>query len=172
MLLGTASAIPAGTRDYRIRAVKRILFVCTGNTCRSALAEGIARARLGPEAGVAFESAGLSALEDAPATPHTVEVAAEAGVGLAGHRARSITRSMVAGADHIYVMTRSQADALAHLRADLEGKVALLDPGGEDVADPYGGDLFTYRQARDRIAAAVAARVPEWRAASGRAASV
>ena len=142
----------------------RVLFVCTGNTCRSALAEGIARARLGPESGVAFESAGLYALDRAPATPNALAVAAEAGVDLAAHRARPVTREMVEGADRIYVMTRSQAEALACMGSPGGNRAALLDPAGEDIPDPYGQDLDAYRGARDRITAAVEARATEWMA--------
>lgn len=139
--------------------------MCTGNTCRSALAEAIARARLGSGSGVTVESAGLYALDDAPATPHAIATAAEAGADLSGHRARSITRAMVEEADRIFVMTRSQAEALGHMGADLGEKVALLDPAGEDIADPYGGDAEAYRHARDRIARAIGARLAEWGAA-------
>lgn len=143
--------------------MKRIIFLCTGNTCRSALAEGIAGARLGPESGVAFESAGLYALDEAPATPRALEVAAEVGVDLSFHRARPVSRSMVEGADRIYVMTRSQFEALAHMGAELGDRVALLDPTGEDIPDPYGGDGAVYRRVRQRIVAAIEARLGEWR---------
>ncbi len=143
----------------------RLLFVCTGNTCRSALAEGLARRRLGPESGVTAGSAGLYALDDAPATAHAVEVAAEVGVDLSTHRARSVTRDMVEDADRIYVMTRSQAEVLRHLGAGRGAKVDLLDPDGEDIADPYGGDPAAYRAARDRIGAAIERRIAGWRSA-------
>lgn len=145
----------------------RLLFICTGNTCRSALAEGIARARLGPESGVTAQSAGLYALDGAPATPHALTVAAEAGVDLSEHRARSADREILDGVDRIYVMTRQQAEALGRAGVAAVSRLSLLDPAGEDIADPYGGDVDAYRVARDRIAAAVEARLPEWRAIRG-----
>jgi len=64
-------------------------------------------------------------------------------------------------------MTHSQGEALAHLGADLGDRVQLLDPAGEDIADPYGGDLDAYRTARDQIRTAVKERLEQWRPAGG-----
>lgn len=141
----------------------RILFVCTGNTCRSALAEGLARALLGAEAGMTFASAGLYALDGAPATSHALAAAAEAGVELGAHQARSVSAEMIEGADLVYAMTRSQVERLARLGPEAAGRVALLDPSGEDIPDPYGADLDTYRRVRDRVIAAIEARREGWR---------
>lgn len=147
--------------------MKRILLICTGNTCRSALAEGIARARLDPGTGVVFESAGLYALDGAPATPNAAAVAAEMGVDLSAHRARSVTPELLEAADRIYVMTRAQAESLARLAGGGEDRVSLLYPDGQDIPDPYGGDLDAYRAARDRIIAAVEGRREEWQQPDG-----
>lgn len=132
------------------------------------MAEGLARAKLGPEAEVTFASAGLHALEGAPATDHAARVAAEVGVDLSAHRARSVDRDILQAADRIYVMTRLQADGLARLGNTGIDRVELLDPAGEEIPDPYGCDLATYRRARDRIAVAVDARWEEWRGTAAR----
>jgi len=125
------------------------------------MAEAIARTRLA-ERGVSFESAGLYALDGAPASEHAAAAAAEVGADTSAHAARPITREMAENADHIYVMTRAHREALLGMGADLEDKVDLLDPAGEDIPDPYGEGMDVYRKVRDRIGRAIEARTPEW----------
>jgi protein-tyrosine phosphatase len=141
--------------------VTRILFVCMGNICRSPTAEAIARDRIGE--GIEFGSAGLRAFPGAPASPNGVIAAAEIGVDLAGHRAMSLTPEVAASADSIYVMTRSQRREVSARFPEVADRVALLDPDGGDVADPYGRDLEAYRRSRDHIVAAIEQRRDEWR---------
>jgi protein-tyrosine-phosphatase len=141
--------------------MRSLVFVCTGNICRSAMAEAMARRTLAGT-GLQVESAGLYALEGAPASEHARTAVAETGADAEDHVARPVTREMVERADRIYVMTDAHRTALLHMGADLEDKVELLDPSGENIADPYGEDLEFYRDVRDRIAAAIEVRLGEW----------
>lgn len=129
-----------------------ILFVCTGNTCRSAMAEAFAR-RLG----VVATSAGVAALAGEPATPRTIEVMAEIGVDLGPHRATPLAAVTVLP-EKIYVMAGGHADRIRREYPELAELVELLDPAGE-IDDPWQGDIDLYRQTRDRIERAVEGRL-------------
>ncbi len=137
----------------------RILFVCTGNTCRSPMAAGIARA-VAAERGlgdVVVESAGAGANPFPPGVPMpeigasdgALLVAMEHGIDLGGHRARPLTREMVAHADLVLTMADRHLARVGELGG--AGKSFLLTDfasNGErarGVADPFGGDLATYR---------------------------
>ena len=129
----------------------RILFVCTGNTCRSPLAEAITR-RLAEERGLAnvsVESAGASAWPDAPASDGALLVAMENGLDIGDHRARLLSPEIVAKADLILAMGPHHLDRVEALGG--AGKSWLLTAYAADgamaraVSDPFGGDLGIYR---------------------------
>lgn len=126
----------------------RILFVCTGNTCRSPLAEVLARRELDRRnwTHVRVSSAGTSALEGAPVSDGSLRVAAARGLDLSGHRARPLDPAVVDEADVVLTMSASHAARVVALGGD--GKVDLLTRfvGGSEggVPDPFGGDDAVY----------------------------
>ena len=135
----------------------RVLFVCTGNTCRSPMAEALARAAVEARdwTGVEVASAGVAAVDGAPASPEVAVVLGEVGIGPVEHRARSLTRELVDWADAILVMGASHQYAVEALGGG--DKVALVTDGlpdgeaGSPVLDPIGQGVDTYRATRDQL---------------------
>jgi protein-tyrosine phosphatase len=159
--------------ELRRSAGLRIAFVCTGNTCRSPMAEGLAREALGRGLAVppskigafGFEvgSMGIFAADGAPAADHGVAVMARRGIDIASHRARTASEAIVADLDRVYGLTDSHVEALrTMLPARQRSRVELLDPEGRGVPDPIGGSVEDYAACADAIAASVARRTTEW----------
>lgn len=140
-----------------------LLFVCTGNTCRSPLAEAIARRHL-EERGwrhVRVGSAGVAAHDGSPATAEAVSVARRRGVDLSGHQSRTLDRDLVDWADLVLVMGPSHLSGVARLgggeKASLLGSFASGMGRGGAVRDPFGGPEEVYEQTfreLDRLVAA------------------
>ncbi len=138
-----------------------VLLVCTGNTCRSPMAETLLRAQLGerfdhlfdakkPPPAVAL-SAGLSAYPGGAASPEAVTVMSNRGLNLKDHQSRPLTQRLLRQADLILTMTASHRHAIIQRWPEAAAKTYLLSKNGRDVADPYGGPLPAYAACADEI---------------------
>lgn len=160
---------------YDARTVRRlasfnILFVCTGNTCRSPMAAAICRQALAErlacstdeleEKGYTVASAGTFAIDGGRASPGALDVMREQGWDLAGHMTQELRAEMIARADRIYTMTDDHTEAVVRLMPSAAEKTARLDPES-DIQDPFGAGAGVYRDCLARIRMAVTRRLEE-----------
>ena len=135
----------------------RILFVCTGNTCRSAIAEALAH-RLTIERGlsdVEILSAGTSAWDGAPASDGALLVGMERGLDLSQHRAQTLSRELVRDADLVLAMGPHHLERIDALGGGGKGFLltdfASRGASARPVNDPIGGELDMYRTTADEL---------------------
>jgi protein-tyrosine-phosphatase len=135
----------------------RILFVCTGNTCRSALAEALARKVIVERAlaDVDVHSAGTSAWDGAPASDGALLVGMERSLDLSQHRAQTLTRDLVARSDLVLAMGPHHLERIEALggsgRSYLITDFASRGASARPVNDPIGGELELYRATADEL---------------------
>jgi L-threonylcarbamoyladenylate synthase len=144
----------------------RLAFVCTGNTCRSPMAEAMARDLLAKtyktenliQSGVFVESAGIHASAGAAASGHSLEVMKSMGLDISEHVSGHIGHFMLYPPDKVYGMTASHVQALKRMNLNSE----LLSLSGEDVKDPFGGALSEYQACADQMKELIDQRIADW----------
>lgn len=152
-----------------------ILFICSGNTCRSPMAMALARKALSQQLGVKVDqlgekgydviSAGVFAMPDMRAAPAAIAALTDLGGDLASHRSRPLDVATVHRADLIVTMGENHRQAVLSLVPSAADKTVQLDPAG-DVEDPIGSSEEHYRQLATRMEPLVQQRIQEWLAAS------
>ena len=162
-----------GVLDERIvrkLATWTMLLVCSGNTCRSPMAEGIGKVvlaeRLGlrvdelEAAGYRVMSAGAFAAAGSPASGEAVEAMSKLGIDLSGHRSTPLSVELIHQADVIYCMGESHRRAVVAMVPSAAGKAERLDPGG-DIDDPIGSSLTIYQRCAEVIRRRLVSRLQE-----------
>ncbi len=138
-----------------------LLFVCTGNTCRSPMAEALCKVLLAERLGCSIAeleskgflvlSAGIAANSGMPAAANAVEVIQARGGSLRGHASRKLSPDLLRHADHIVAMTTDHLEALRDHAPEAAPKARLLHPEEQDVADPFGADRAAYERTASAI---------------------
>ena len=131
--------------------MKTILFICTGNVCRSPMAESLFRRAVAGRGDFRVLSAGLGAVDGQPPTAHSVTAMRELGVDISAQRSRALTANLLQQADYVVGMTHSHVDTIALLYPAAAEKTFLLrefdeslEPFEKDISDPIGSPYDVY----------------------------
>ncbi len=165
--VGFSNQMAAGADEFK-KIGQIILFVCSGNTCRSPMAAAIGNAEIArrlriPSAAAARVqalSAGVSAREGAPMTIEAKQALHSIGISANGHRASNLTAELAHRVEKIFCMTRAHRNAVIEIAPAAAGKTLCLDPDG-DVEDPMGSELANYVNCARRIHSLVRLRLDE-----------
>ncbi|MEO6847499.1 MAG: serine hydroxymethyltransferase [Chthoniobacterales bacterium] len=138
--------------------MKTVLFICTGNVCRSPMAEAIFKKMVRGRSGMKVLSAGVSAFPGQPASPDAVTVLREEGIDLSAFRSQPVTEELVEDATWIFVMTNEHRRLLELYFPEIEEKIHLIrefESGEKDVPDPIGMGRATYLECKQTLKSAL-----------------
>ncbi len=156
--------------DLKSMSEMKIVFVCTGNTCRSPMAAAIFANALAkkigcaidqlPDLGYIVSSAGVMAAIDQPASQNSLDVCGDMGLDISGHKSRGLGEREILESDIIYVMSNSHRERILSFYPEVASKCRLLLKNG-DIPDPFGGDVDIYRECASKIEEAINERLGE-----------
>lgn len=152
-------------------AAKLILFVCTGNTCRSPMAETICASLIAKRLGVPVDeleehgyivvSAGLMAHPNSPASRKAIEIMDSLGLSLEEHLSQLLSEKLLRFADRIYTMTREHRKQILSAFPEAAARLSVLRLDGGDISDPIGGSFNDYGECAKQIEEAIRLRFDE-----------
>jgi len=158
--------------DLRQLGSVMITLVCTGNTCRSPMAEILLKKLLAEHLdcelnelqsrGIMVESAGVAAMNGSPASAESIQSMTEVGLDLKDHASQQLTPLLARDADWILTMTNSHRDAIIQTWPQWINKTTVLAPSGHDISDPIGGPLEVYEACAEQIKQFLEGRMPEF----------
>ena len=139
-----------------MKDIKKILVVCTGNACRSPMAEGFLRKELSQADGFIITSAGISAASGMRPTPYAVDVMKDEGIDISGYLASVLSKEFAKAADIILVMTKTHKDIIVDIMPDVKDKAVLYNEfanldNNADIEDPIGKPLLVYKDVCNKI---------------------
>ena len=139
-----------------MKNIKKILVVCTGNACRSPMAEGFLRKELSQNEGFIVKSAGISAADGMKPTPYAVDVMKDEGIDISGYLSSVLSKEFAKAADVILVMTKAHKDIIVDIMPDVKDKTSLYNEfanldNNTDVEDPIGKPLLVYKDVCNKI---------------------